>query len=134
MVDWINIDDRLPELNELVLIYQTGLGYYEMQAGYLTDDLDGFYISDDDTFISLEDVTHWMPSPAPPKYKRKDIHSRWIRDHEIDNHIIYNCENCYCEVDVTNHIAGYIRGLRFCPRCGAKMDKVVENDDKGAEN
>ena len=50
---WISVDDRLPDVGNIVLIYSETYGVC----------LDSY---SDDTFDYF-DVTHWMPLPQPPK-------------------------------------------------------------------
>ena len=51
--DWVSVDDRLPDVGNIVLIYSETYGVC----------LDSY---SDDTFDYF-DVTHWMPLPQPPK-------------------------------------------------------------------
>ena len=51
--EWISVDDRLPDVGNIVLIYSETDGVC----------LDSY---SDDTFDYF-DVTHWMPMPQPPK-------------------------------------------------------------------
>ena len=51
--EWISVDDRLPDVGNIVLIYSETYGVC----------LDSY---SDDTFDYF-DVTHWMPLPQPPK-------------------------------------------------------------------
>ena len=76
-MEWISIEDQLPELNHVVLI---SAGKF-VNAGWLTgskkypfafldpDELDS-YNADDDTVKAnawmAGKVTHWSPMPAPP--------------------------------------------------------------------
>ena len=51
--EWVSVDDRLPDVGNIVLIYSETYGVC----------LDSY---SDDTFDYF-DVTHWMPLPQPPK-------------------------------------------------------------------
>ena len=51
--EWVSVDDRLPGVGNIVLIYSETDGVC----------LDSY---SDDTFDYF-DVTHWMPMPQPPK-------------------------------------------------------------------
>lgn len=77
-IKWININDKLPEDGEEVLVamkncnlpiqvYRYGKQWYgslevtdSMVDGYCHDREIGDYLS--------ECITHWMPLPEPPKY------------------------------------------------------------------
>ena len=58
---WISTSDRLPEHSNDVLLFTTfntfDVGYYDGVVWYAADVL-----------LEREDVTHWMPLPAPPKF------------------------------------------------------------------
>lgn len=67
MSEWINVKDKLPEINKEVLIYRgsyigvpmsiyTYLGHDEWEDEY------GYWTRADD-----EGITHWMPLPKPPR-------------------------------------------------------------------
>ena len=66
-MNWISVDDRLPEpeyLQEQVIIhFIDGLvisGWFDKEAQRFKDEHDGVYVSD---------VEHWMPLPAAPVTK-----------------------------------------------------------------
>lgn len=59
--DWISVDDRLPPLETVVLVYQRPLRYV-LTAEYLGDRWDFSELMPSDTR-----VTHWQPLPKPPK-------------------------------------------------------------------
>jgi hypothetical protein len=59
-MEWISIEDRLPERYESVLIYHTFEGGY-IEVGCITDT--GWYSS----CLKKNKVTHWMELPNPPK-------------------------------------------------------------------
>ena len=58
-MDWISVDDRLPEKGDLVNIVKGGAvvcGFYDGEWWDINGRRGG-------------DVTHWMPLPEPPKPK-----------------------------------------------------------------
>ena len=57
--EWISVDDRLPEKDEIVIICTDKNFIY---AGELIGDT---WFLDNDSWT--ETVTHWMPLPEPPK-------------------------------------------------------------------
>ena len=60
--EWISVNDRLPEPTYCVLVVGA---YSEMAIDALG--------TDGEWMGMVEDITHWMPLPAPPKEKeRKD--------------------------------------------------------------
>ena len=69
LLEWISVEDRLPNDDEAVLMCEMGrkglplIGWYEVE-----DVIPGFYIAN-----SFQDarvhVTHWIPIPKPPEPK-----------------------------------------------------------------
>ena len=57
--EWISVDDRLPEKDEIVIICADENFIY---AGELVGDT---WFLDNDSWTAT--VTHWMPLPQPPK-------------------------------------------------------------------
>ena len=57
--EWISVDDRLPEHDEIVIICTDENFIY---AGELVGDT---WFLDNDSWTAT--VTHWMPLPQPPK-------------------------------------------------------------------
>ena len=57
--EWISVDDRLPEKDEIVIICTDKNFIY---AGELIGDT---WFLDNDSWTAT--VTHWMPLPQPPK-------------------------------------------------------------------
>ena len=57
--EWISVDDRLPEADEVVIICTDKNFVY---AGELIGDT---WFLDNDSWTAT--VTHWMPTPQPPK-------------------------------------------------------------------
>ena len=57
--EWISVDDRLPEKDEIVIICTDENFIY---AGELIGDT---WFLDNDSWTAT--VTHWMPPPQPPK-------------------------------------------------------------------
>lgn len=57
--EWVSVDDRLPEDDEVVIIFTDKNFVY---AGELIGDT---WFLDNDNWT--ETVTHWMPMPDPPK-------------------------------------------------------------------
>lgn len=69
MAEWIDVNERLPELNTRVLVY------YFCAEGYSTITVARFdKYTNGDIWWELDDdnqelciVTHWMPLPEPPR-------------------------------------------------------------------
>ena len=63
MSEWISVKDRLPQVKEDVLIYDS----------HHRNIYKAWYIGDIDVWFSNEylpqfiNITHWMPLPEPPK-------------------------------------------------------------------
>lgn len=66
---WIPVTERLPEKHEHILALTPNKihgGYHKWLIWY--DPKSGFYDSDPEWGdIEMDDVTHWMPLPEPPK-------------------------------------------------------------------
>lgn len=81
MSDWISVDDRLPDIDQNVLVFAKGI--YE---GYIGDTVIAISsVTDKNTlwpslilekpewrspwqyFFTDYEITHWMPLPQPPK-------------------------------------------------------------------
>lgn len=63
--EWINIKDRLPEKNSIVLVCMDNGQYKVVLTSYLSSN--GEWISYDKN----QKVTHWMPFPEPPKEEER---------------------------------------------------------------
>ena len=65
---WISVKDRLPEGEALAANFLPGTyGYKEYIIGYVSRDCEeDEYIAENEHEL-LENVTHWMPLPEPPK-------------------------------------------------------------------
>lgn len=69
MNEWISVDDRLPEIGEVVLAYSNERAVFYIAEWFTVEGVIYFYCS---TGPSTEDYmyrnpTHWMPIPKPPK-------------------------------------------------------------------
>jgi len=64
---WISVKDRLPEIGVDVLISYGGLPFYHLAFLTHNGDIKWFNGNHSNTEYSLDDVTHWMPLPEPPK-------------------------------------------------------------------
>ena len=58
MSEWISIDDKLPEENMDVRVYEPEVG----QCVAWLDDGDFYALG-----VNFVEPTHWMPLPDPPK-------------------------------------------------------------------
>lgn len=60
MADWISVEDRLPEIQTgPYLTYNFRTGYFDIMSG----DYINYSVCPPENF---NEVTHWMPLPAPP--------------------------------------------------------------------
>jgi hypothetical protein len=68
--EWISVKDRLPEKYGKYLAltpgYLKGFDQYNAWLIYYHPE-SGFYDNDPRGDIPIDDVTHWMPLPQPPK-------------------------------------------------------------------
>lgn len=64
IIEWISVNDRLPEHDELVIIYSKYGREFVVynKANNCWDDIDG-----DDYYRDIEWATYWIPLPEPPK-------------------------------------------------------------------
>ena len=70
MIEWISVDDRLPENgDDIIMCFDDGgvaLGTYDPETG------DWFWLKNkedylDVTWVVKKKVTYWMPLPEPPE-------------------------------------------------------------------
>lgn len=60
MSEWIKVEDRLPEADTFVLVYDGE----DVAVVWWTGEYFGVHLNGQD--IEVE-ATHWMPRPAPPE-------------------------------------------------------------------
>jgi hypothetical protein len=60
-VEWISVNDRLPEIGDKVLIYCSSQGQL---IAYLSYEKQWIHVFDG-SYLYLN-ITHWMPLPEPP--------------------------------------------------------------------
>jgi hypothetical protein len=65
---WINVSDRLPQENGETLCFSPGLGIFIADFG-LYPDGGGSWFDDGEVWFPGQDITHWLPLPAPPVSK-----------------------------------------------------------------
>ena len=72
-VEWISVDDRLPNINERVLVYiPRPDNHYNIEIAYISegnDDYPYWVLRDKSQFYStrFHYISRWMPMPEPPK-------------------------------------------------------------------
>ncbi len=69
---WIRVDDELPGWNKMVLMYESG-AYGGIRYGFW-DIAGGFKQNSPNKTLQwelVENITHWMPLPTPPKQSRE---------------------------------------------------------------
>lgn len=60
--EWVSVKDRLPKEGECVIVYDTRVDYIGMW------EFSGVaWYNDDYNPLGIDEVTHWMPAPQPPK-------------------------------------------------------------------
>lgn len=67
---WISVEERLPKGKCLAGCFAHGsYGYGEYIIGYVApySESEGSGYCAEDSFVLLDDVTHWMTLPEPPK-------------------------------------------------------------------
>ena len=69
MSEWISIEDELPDEGDKIIAFSNGnvvFAYYSSVWNDRATFRDPFMAQSDYGPEDLEDVTHWMPRPAPP--------------------------------------------------------------------
>ena len=61
MGEWISVKDRLPDKQDLYLVYSSGTYTVQWFNGY------EWVIYSDEWAFEAHEITHWMPLPEPPK-------------------------------------------------------------------
>ena len=69
--EWISVKDRLPKLDEEVLVSAKDLhiktNYYEVWSLFKCHSGELIWVDNSGDGYNLTEVTHWMPLPQPPK-------------------------------------------------------------------
>lgn len=69
-MEWISVEDRLPELPYQYCIVYNENGYMEFQRAIWNQKLSCFVLYDPSKYEKLIlHVTHWLPVPTPPRKK-----------------------------------------------------------------
>lgn len=68
-MEWISVEDRLPEEKHEVIIYYTWLTNQNSYIGiaFVDSSLNKWFSDDGKTTFKMKEVTHWMPLPNQPK-------------------------------------------------------------------
>ena len=69
---WVSVKDRLPEEQKEVLIYLPEYDSVEMAALFEIPSLNLKEWAQNEDAYMLNEVSHWMPLPEPPKEVRDD--------------------------------------------------------------
>ena len=77
-MEWVSVDERLPEENVLVIVadwcnYDLGIGRLEPIGGghyqWVVGEIDGVIYLHGNSF---KRISHWMPLPEPPQETTND--------------------------------------------------------------
>ena len=123
MSEWVKCSDKLPDDCDCVLIYCPIT--HSQAVAYLIYDIDRipitFIINDfdeSDQTIHVEDISHWMKLPPPPK-----------KMHCCHIHANFFCmENIYNELIIKEDLSGNdipeypCLPVNYCPVCGTSAD------------
>jgi Protein of unknown function (DUF551) len=66
-MEWISVKDRLPPKDTPVLCYYYDQYMDVMEYWYDNEKGKPEFFNPPLTAVTIEDVTHWMPLPEPPK-------------------------------------------------------------------
>lgn len=70
MAEWISVKDRLPPRYKKILVVN-GHGYVNISAFVKEFDGEWTWLGLDGKYNHINDITHWMPLPEPPKEDSK---------------------------------------------------------------
>ena len=71
MGEWISVKDRLPEDCKKILVVN-GRGYISISSLWRKDGSKWTWVDSAGHFNHVNDITHWMPLPEPPKEDAQD--------------------------------------------------------------
>ncbi len=123
MAEWIKIEDRLPEGDDMKLVYAvTKNGTGSVNRAWF----------DGKTWHgsgSMAGVTHWMELPEPPDACTQEDapvrHGKWLPGGNFTTEdkfaICSRCDEGY-EIG-TEPLEVFAQFYKYCPNCGAKMDQ-----------
>ena len=69
MMEWISVEDRLPDETDDVLLYDSQMGVFSGRISYVISH--GYFNITHTTGHTANGATHWMPLPEPPKEETK---------------------------------------------------------------
>lgn len=68
MNKWISLKNKLPDNEEIFLVYRGEAKDPEIELGWWNKNKKKFEYYDNEYYgYKIDDVTHWMPLPEPPK-------------------------------------------------------------------
>ena len=129
MNEWISVNDKLPELNQRVLVYAIGkidgfIGEHTIeicerfiQRIFPSSPGHEMWSSPYQYFHTDYKITHWMLLPEPPP-KRKTAH--WVFGNTM-GHSWMKCSECCVSQ------SGQTGCWTYCPNCGADMRILSAN-------
>lgn len=91
--DWVNTKDRLPEVQKEVLIYLPEYDSVETAALFEIPSLNLKEWAQNEDAYMLNEVSHWMPLPEPPKERYK---CRYADDNGVCDKFTESEEIVYC--------------------------------------
>jgi len=69
-MEWINVSDKLPELNQRILVFEQyggiGIATFDKKDAYGRELKDPIFIDEQDEQPTQLIPTHWMPLPNQP--------------------------------------------------------------------
>ena len=90
---WISVKDRLPEEQKEVLIYLPEYDSVEVAALFTIPSMNLREWAQNEDAYMLNEVSHWMPLPEPPKERYK---CRYADDNGVCSKCSGNGEIIYC--------------------------------------
>lgn len=88
----------------------TNMGWHD-EDGYEVDDAD-------EKRAIITDLVNGIPAvDAAPV-----VHGRWIEHEDCNGDSYYTCSACNCDWTTIDGTPEW-NNMRYCPECGAKMDK-----------
>lgn len=117
---WISCADRMPDVQEPVLVYLPKYGTPNMLPMWI-EELSGQWFCTAWKFKGLDEVTHWRPLPPAPGHSNVATHPKPITPNGDKTCLECGNENpaWYAPNDVFNEINGSPNGV-LCPLCFQK--------------